>query len=199
MTRSYAAPVSTPDVDPHDPMIPVFEDVYHWLDENAVLRMVADYRQRGWTDEMIAVTEALADWAIEHRLGAADDQDVLATWSTVWVRIATCWNDLTVGRGDPIGPTGLNMDAAEARAWLTTAVGAPDSRTYLRIRELINQRRPNADQEMACWRTLGTLAPLAYAAGFTLTDAYTAHEADRLDAESLRVLAGLNGWRVPAV
>lgn len=90
----------------------------------------------------------------------------------------------------------------DALRWIEVLAGAPDITTVRTIEAALTRARtfrPNLPEPPAYeWSRIlpATLAPLAYATGFTLEEATTLHAAGRLDEPGLRILAGLRGFHL---
>lgn len=163
---------------------------------------VEAHAQDGWTTTTIERVEALAAFAVEHRTGVgsifADHVEPEDRR-----REAFAWLEEV---GTRLLRTGC-LPRTEILGWIEAAAAAPlfeqgvsAVRTLVTRREDGHPARVNQPTAMSAWRWQipADLAPLAFAAGLTPTEARVRAAAGTLTADGLRTLAGLRGWRFPS-
>ena len=158
---------------------------------------IAEYRRRGWSAATLAAAFALVDWALAHGTGPVQaytretpvDPDSPEAGGARHA-LMDPWSSLRIALGG-----GRTTDDAAAMRWLTILASAPDLPSYYLLVRMLNG---TADRTaLRQWHALGPVGPLAYAAGLTPVEAAQRQHAGTLDAESMRMLAGLRGWLLP--
>ena len=146
----------------------------------------------GVTPATVEAVDLLIGWSREHATGPAmpsgfqvppvKDYELPAI---IQGRLVDAWRAI---RQD------LRLPAPEGIMWLAGYVSATSQQEYAHFHWLICE---DTTDEVAAWRAVGVLAPLARIAGLTLDEARTRAQEDTLDPDALMVLAALRGWKFP--
>lgn len=132
-----------------------------------------------WDDNLTVATN-LALWARSRHTGAADlfSAGALARLLEATERASS---------------------RAMALRWLAAVVAAPDEGACRAVDFLLMPFTLAERQRRFGWLAVGPLGPLAWAAGVSLVEAAGRTLDETLNADRLRTLAGLRGWRFPPI
>ena len=154
---------------------------------------VSDFARRGWTVQALTQLIDMARWAT----------DVGANIVYTSQFNETMASDVQGGRtlleyGDQLVQRGYSVSMATA--WLSAYLACPSyqSPESAAVIALIWDQGSTGDRVAhRRWWALGTDGPLLWAAGLLVAEAEREVAAPTLEAEGLRVLAGLRGFRFP--
>jgi hypothetical protein len=179
--------VDRPNPDPAAPLAAALRDLHgaHLSDQE-----ITGYRLYGWTAEHVATVGVLARWATTHeaalarRLGKSAPQ---VWWRAVGQALARSGHRLVQDRAIPVG---------DALPWLTLLAGTIDTDEYDALDTFLFPATLTRGRPFFDWLALGSAGPLAWAAGLSLDEARRRVKPGDLDADVLRTLAGLRGFRL---
>jgi hypothetical protein len=151
----------------------------------------ADLRAQGWTDETTEALGDLVDWACQHTTR-------MAIWANAWGlsptvvaervggHLVSSWSLLTVQ--DTVTPTA-------ALRWLGVCVAATSPAAFDEAWRLLARASERDLATFEQWLSVGSMGPLAYAAGLTPVEARS--EAALMGVDRLATLAVLRGYLLP--
>ena len=183
------------------PLIDDMEHAYrHALGDTPSLFTLMDLRDEGWTLETINLVGACMRYAVEQRtalayLAPGSERDMKAGRELLALResghdLVLC---LRAWRDEPGYVRSIH-------AWLPSIAAVPygDGLLPLLAVGITETRMPSLRRTWTRWVGYRH-APLAYAAGIPLAEARRMSSENRLDVESLQVMAALRGRVLPSV
>ena len=168
---------------------------------------VASLHDAGWTPETYGLLARLAEHALTagaHAASLTNDAIrhlVLPHYYGDETRRATLWASVVTRHMFRLGEFAIWRGVAlpEMTAWLTVYASAVDRDESTTLRFGVEEWGRASAVPLAAWSVAaGDMGAFAYAAGLTPVEAQQRAAVGTLDADDLRMLAALRGWRLPA-